>query len=80
MGQLKQQNQLLQSQIEALKRVNQTENQKVAKNAQAESATQVTTLNQRVIFLEKQAESHTKENLALRQAQKEMQERHYAEV
>jgi len=63
-----------------LKRVSQTENEKIAKNTQAESAGQVQQLSQKVAFLEQQNEKFTQENKALRQAQIEMDERHTAEI
>lgn len=58
---LKSQNQQLQGQIEALKRVSQTENQKLAKNASSELA-------QKIAFLEQQNDKMMKENANLRQA------------
>jgi len=60
--------------------VSQTENEKIAKNTQAESAGQVQQLSQKVAFLEQQNEKFTQENKALRQAQIEMDERHTAEI
>lgn len=60
--------------------MSQTENEKIAKNTQAESAGQVQQLSQKVAFLEQQNEKFTQENKALRQAQIEMDERHTAEI
>ena len=63
-----------------MKRASQAENQKVARNVQAESATTVQQLSQKIAFLESQNEKYLAENSALRQAQIEMDERHTAEI
>ena len=70
----------LQSQIEVLKKASQAENQKIAKNMQAEAASRMEQLTQKVIFLTRQNENFVAENLALREAQLEMEKRHQDEV
>lgn len=60
-------------QIETFKRTNQVDNQKIVKNMQADSASRLEELSAKMTFINKQNENYIAENLALRQAQIEME-------